>query len=105
MLDHDTVHRHDLPMTSSHDLQRCGQEQPRAAPAAPPLHVGLLGSWKSRLPSADASYSSLDAVVWRTAQALRRRGASVTVACAEATAATASGIDFIGVPGGPDPLL
>jgi glycosyltransferase involved in cell wall biosynthesis len=73
--------------------------------AAPPLRVGLLGSWKSRLPCADASYSSLDAVVWSTAQALRRRGASVTVACAEATATTADGIDVVAIPDGLDPLL
>jgi glycosyltransferase involved in cell wall biosynthesis len=73
--------------------------------AAPPLRVGLLGSWKSRLPSADASYSSLDAVVWSTAQALRRRGASVTVACAEATAPAAGGVDVVGISGGLDPLL
>jgi len=72
---------------------------------APPLRAGLLGSWKSRLPSADASYSSLDAVVWNTAQALRRRGVSVTVACAETTASTADGIDVVAVAGGPDPLL
>src|SRR5262245_4690766 len=76
-----------------------------AKATAPPLRAGLLGSWKSRLPSADASYSSLDAVVWNTAQALRRRGVSVTVACAETTASTADGIDVVAVPGGPDPLL
>ena len=92
-------------MTSSHALEGGGRQQARAAPAAPPLRVGLLGSWKSRLPSADASYSSLDAVVWSTAQALRRRGASVTVACADSTAATAGGIEVVGVSGGPDPLL
>ena len=78
---------------------------PTVGAAARPLRVGLLGSWKSRLPSADASYSSLDAVVWNTAQALRRRGVSVTVACAEATASNAGGIDVVAVPGGLDPLL
>lgn len=82
-----------------------GQAAPAVEATAPPLRVGLLGSWKSRLPSADASYSSLDAVVWNTAQALRRRGASVTVACAEATASTAGGIDVVAVPGRLDPLL
>jgi glycosyltransferase involved in cell wall biosynthesis len=81
------------------------QAAPAVEAAAPALRVGLLGSWKSRLPSADASYSSLDAVVWSTAQALRRRGASVTVACAEATATTDGGIDVVAVPGGLDPLL
>jgi glycosyltransferase involved in cell wall biosynthesis len=86
-------------------LDRVGAQAAPAVKAAAPLRVGLLGSWKSRLPSADASYSSLDAVVWNTAQALRRRGAAVTVACAEATASTAGGIDVVAVPGGLDPLL
>ena len=81
------------------------QATPAEKSAASPLHIGLLGSWKSRLPGVDASYSSLDAVVWSTARALRRRGASVTVACANATAATAGGIAIVGVSGGLDPLL
>jgi glycosyltransferase involved in cell wall biosynthesis len=84
---------------------RAGTQPARAVRAAAPLRIGLLGSWKSRLPSADASYSSLDAVVWNTARALRRRGASVTVACAEATTATADGIDVVAVPDGVDPVL
>jgi glycosyltransferase involved in cell wall biosynthesis len=86
-------------------LDRAGTQPARAVRAAAPLRIGLLGSWKSRLPSADASYSSLDAVVWNTARALRRRGVSVTVACAEATAASADGIDVVTVPDGVDPLL
>src|SRR5205809_779042 len=48
--------------------------------------IGLLGSWKSRFPSTDASYSSLDTVTWSTARALRRRGAEVVVAGAEVAA-------------------
>jgi glycosyltransferase involved in cell wall biosynthesis len=86
-------------------LDRAGTQPVRAVRAAAPLRIGLLGSWKSRLPIADASYSSLDAVVWNTARALRRRGACVTVACAEATAATADGIDVVAVSDGVDPLL
>jgi glycosyltransferase involved in cell wall biosynthesis len=79
---------------------------PRATSASlSPLHIGLLGSWKSCLPGVDASYSSLDAVVWSTARALRRRGASVTVACANATATGANDIAVVEVPGGIDPLL
>src|SRR6185436_1266397 len=45
--------------------------------------IGLLGSWKSRFPSTDASYSSLDTVTWSTARALRRRGAEVVLGGAE----------------------
>ena len=51
--------------------------------ACMPLRVGLLGSWKSRFPSTDASYSSLDTVTWSTARALRRQGAEVVVGGAE----------------------
>src|SRR5262245_13297481 len=81
------------------------QSMPAAKSAASPFHIGLLGSWKSCLPGVDASYSSLDAVVWSTARALQRRGVSVTVACATATAPAASGIAVVGVSGGLDPLL
>jgi glycosyltransferase involved in cell wall biosynthesis len=49
--------------------------------------IGLLGSWKSRFPSVDASYSSLDTVTWQTARALRRRGRKVVVGGADITGA------------------
>lgn len=75
------------------------------ASARPALRVGILGSWKSRLPAPDASYSSLDFVAWSTAQALRRRGVGVTVACADARASTAGDVDLVGVRHGPDGWL
>jgi glycosyltransferase involved in cell wall biosynthesis len=66
--------------------------------------IGLLGSWKSRFPSTDASYSSLDTVTWSTARALRRRGDEVVVAGAEISAA-GDGIELVPVRAKADRLV
>jgi glycosyltransferase involved in cell wall biosynthesis len=60
--------------------------------------IGLLGSWKSRFPSLDASYSSLDTVTWNTARALERRGVEAVVAGAEIAPANDAGADVELVP-------
>jgi hypothetical protein len=60
--------------------------------------IGLLGSWKSRFPSLDASYSSLDTVTWNTARALERRGVEAVVAGAEIAPAPDPGADVELVP-------
>ena len=66
--------------------------------------IGLLGSWKSRFPSTDASYSSLDTVTWSTARALRRRGTEVVVGGAEIDA-TSTDIELVPVTATADRLV
>jgi len=72
--------------------------------AAPRPRIGLLGSWKSRFPSNDGSYSSLDTVTWSTARALARHGFEVVVGGAETAAAT-NGIQLVPVRAMPDHLM
>lgn len=69
--------------------------------------IGLLGSWKSRFPSLDASYSSLDTVTWNTARALHRRGEEVVVAGAQIGRANgdAGGVELVPVRAVPDHLV
>jgi glycosyltransferase involved in cell wall biosynthesis len=66
--------------------------------------LGLLGSYKSRFPSRDAAYSSLDTVTWNTARALSRRGAEVVVAGAEVTGPDGA-IELVGVSARVDRML
>lgn len=66
---------------------------------------GLLGFPFSRLPSRDASYSSLDNVTWSTALALRRRGHEVVVGTWDIQPDDARGIEVIRIDGRPDWLV
>jgi glycosyltransferase involved in cell wall biosynthesis len=63
---------------------------------------GLLGFPFSRLPSREASYSSLDTVTWSTARALRRGGADVVVGAWEVQPGDAEGVEVLPVDGRPD---
>ena len=63
---------------------------------------GLLGAPFSRLPSREASYSSLDTVTWSTARALRRGGADVVVGAWEVQPGDADGVEVVPVDGRPD---
>jgi glycosyltransferase involved in cell wall biosynthesis len=66
---------------------------------------GLLGSWKSRFPVRDVTFSSLDTVVWKTARALRRLGKRVIVGGAEVLPESDDGIGLVAIDGRPDKAL
>jgi glycosyltransferase involved in cell wall biosynthesis len=87
-------------MVPGHEHEPGRDEAPRTV-----QRYGLLGSWKSRFPVRDLTYSSLDTVVWKTAGALRRLGKHVIVGGAEVLPESDDGIGLVAIDGRPDGAL
>jgi glycosyltransferase involved in cell wall biosynthesis len=95
------------PTQLNHDRRARGHQRELSRDEAPRSVqcYGLLGSWKSRFPVRDVTYSSLDTVVWKMARALRRLGKHVIVGGAEVLPESDDGIGLAGIDGRPDKAL